>query len=62
MVMMGKKSSETSKNKKWKRYHESDFGWDEYGIQCPYCGTKYEDKDVENIPLHYCPNCGEKVI
>lgn len=58
--MMDEKPSEIHEDKKWKRYHDSDFGWDEYGIQCPYCGVKYDDNDIKNIPLNYCPNCGKK--
>lgn len=41
----------------WKSYHESDFGWDEYGIQCSVCGVRYDSDDVK-FKLNFCPNCG----
>ena len=41
----------------WKSYHESDFGWDEYGIQCSVCGVRYDSNDVK-FKLNFCPYCG----
>lgn len=41
----------------WERYHEADFGWDEWGVKCTNCGFKVEDKEYF-FPCHYCPHCG----
>lgn len=45
---------------RWKRYHEADFCWDEYGYICTNCDLKIEDKDFR-FPGNYCPRCGAKM-
>lgn len=41
---------------KWRSYHEADFGWDEYGIECSECGFRIESEKV-TVPIHMCPRC-----
>lgn len=41
----------------WTQYHESDFGWDEYGIECPNCKKRYDNDDIK-FKMNFCPNCG----
>ena len=41
----------------WEKYHESDFGWDEYGIECPNCKKRYDNDDIK-FKMNFCPNCG----
>ena len=45
---------------RWKPYHESDIGYDEYGVRCSNCGLEIEDHEVKFV-MHYCPNCGAKM-
>lgn len=45
---------------RWVTYHESDFGWDEYGVTCSSCGIRIEKQDFPS-PGNYCPNCGAKM-
>lgn len=42
---------------RWESYHESDFGWDEYGVQCTHCGLQIERGKI-NYLSRYCPRCG----
>lgn len=45
---------------KWIPYHEADFGWDEYGVQCSNCNWKVEDDDIK-FSMPFCPKCGARM-
>ena len=44
----------------WIRYHEADFGWDEWGYRCSNCEWEVEDRDIK-FPMNFCPCCGAKM-
>lgn len=46
----------------WKRYHEADIGWDEWGVRCSNCGLEIDDRDSIFIPIRYCPSCGRFML
>lgn len=48
------------KHGKWIRYHEADFGWDEWGYRCSNCEWEVEDRDIK-FPMNFCPCCGAKM-
>lgn len=48
---------------RWVRYHEADFGWDEWGYKCSCCGLEIEDGSSNSgtVLPNYCPNCGVRM-
>ena len=45
---------------RWVPYHDSDFGWDEYGYKCSACNYRVE-RDEFTFAENFCPLCGAKM-